>query len=509
MSAPKRTSTPLGAARNPEQRRSPHRLGAAAGFSLIEVLIAALVLVAGMAAFFNMLNLSVHATASTRAREGATNLAREILEDARTISYAQISPTDIVGELQAMNGLASSTEGGTWTISRRGYTYTISASECSIDDPKDEYGAHDSTFCSYSGTTGTKDLQPADLKRITVDVKWTSQGHPFSVHQVETLTAAGQTVGLAASGLVLISPTVSAPTAPVITNAAVTELRFAVQAPAAAAAMDWTLEGVRQSPAPALKAGSTREWVFTWKIPYPSVSDGTYQVAAQAIDATGVEGPPVSISVTLIRGVPAAPKGVVGGFNTIYISGSPNRAIELQWQANSERNVIGYRVYGPSGLVCPRNGAGEPSLSLLSLALSCIDLHPPAYSASNITYEVVALYREAQGETLSEKVSQGPATVLKVPSGEPPSPNAPTTLEAKKNGDGSVTLKWSVPSGTPAPAFYRIYRGSTDYTGRYDLITPGSATSYIDANAVATHSYWVTAVTSSLTESPFTGPVTG
>ena len=75
------------------------------------------------------------------------------------------------------------------------------------------------------------------------------------------------------------------------------------------------------------------------------MSDGTYHVAVQAIDATGIYGPPTSISVTLIRGVPSAPKVTYGGFNEVLVSGVKTKVAELQWQANSERNVIGYRVY--------------------------------------------------------------------------------------------------------------------------------------------------------------------
>jgi hypothetical protein len=211
--------------------------------------------------------------------------------------------------------------------------------------------------------------------------------------------------------------------------------------------------------------------------------------------------------VTLIRGEPAAPKGLVGGFNTVIAGGVSTRAIELQWQANSERNVIGYRVYGPSGLVCPRNAAGEPSLTTLSTALSCIDLNPPAYSATNITYEVRALYHPSSGaeSVNTEEIKQGPAAVLKVPSGEPARPAAPKELEAKKNEDGSVTLKWSKVTGA---SFYRIYRGSTEYTSRYAVASPGTETTFVDTNAVSAHEYWVTAVTSSLTESTFIGPVT-
>ena len=64
-----------------------------------------MVLIVGLTTMFGLLDVSLKATASTRAREGATNLARGILEDAHTIPYAQLSPSAITGQLQAMNGL--------------------------------------------------------------------------------------------------------------------------------------------------------------------------------------------------------------------------------------------------------------------------------------------------------------------------------------------------------------------------------------------------------------------
>src|SRR5205085_8908364 len=143
------------------------------------------------------------AEASSRAREGATNLAREILEDGRTIPYAQLAPSSVEHELQQMPGLAS-TSPPAWTLLRRGVTYAVRVSECSIDDPKDGYGLHDSTFCQESlahAPSNPPDAAPADLKQITVDVKWQAQGRSPDVHQVETLTAAGQTIGLSASNL--------------------------------------------------------------------------------------------------------------------------------------------------------------------------------------------------------------------------------------------------------------------------------------------------------------------
>lgn len=489
------------------------------GFTLFEVLIAAVVLAIGLLGLFGLLDTSVKATASTRAREGATNLARQIIEDARTIPFAQLSPSSLVSQLQEMKGLENATPGSTWTIVRResgtqkAITYTVSAEECSIDDPKDGYGIHDSTFCKGSGVNEQEgkegeanfDQTPIDFKRVTVNVTWSAQGRPSEcsstracVHQVAMISSAGEAVGLSASELKLLTPPpkVTSVTEPVITPEGAQELgtpeelTFSVSAPKGSTAVRWSLEGVAQSPAPTLKEGTT--WTFKWKI--QGISDGTYQVSAQAITTTGVLGPPVTISVTLIRSAPAAPKGVKAGFNEVYVAGVKKQVAELEWEANSERNVIGYRVYrpgaSPTSLACPE------STGTLSAALSCIDFASPNAEA---TYSLAALYRNANGE-----VAEGAKATVKLAWPAPAAPNAPTELEAKKNEDGSVTLTWKAPKEGTAVAFYRIYRGSTNYTSRYDT---AAASSYTDNDAVTTHEYWVTAVSSSMRESAFTGPV--
>src|SRR5262249_24048517 len=89
-------------------------------------------------------------------------------------------------------------------------------------------------------------------------------------------------------------------------------------------------------------------------------------------------------------------------------------------------------------------------------------------------------------------------------------PNAPGTVSATKNADGSVTLKWSLPAaGGPEVKFFRIYRGSTEYTSRYAATAAGTETSYTDFDATTTNNYWITAVDQNLTESEFKGPVAG
>ncbi|MGH2911392.1 MAG: hypothetical protein ACRDJ3_02840, partial [Solirubrobacteraceae bacterium] len=479
-----------------------------AGFTLIETLMAAVILVVGLLGLFGLLDVSVKASASTRAREGATGLGREIIEDARTIPYAQIIPTSIQSQLQAMNGLAdddSSASG--WQIDRRGFTFTVTVKECAIDNPKDGVATtHGSTFCEgqQAWKVGeTEDTAPEDLKRITAEVSWTVRDHTSTVKQVSTLTAAGQAIGLIATKLELTSPydksvAESTPITPVITEVATKTLTFSVSFPEGTTALDWSLEGAKQAElTPASKATSlTFTWTINESVQKIYVSDGTYQIAAQAVDSTGVIGPPISIPVRLIRAVPVAPTGIVGGFNTVYRSAVATEVAELQWQANTERNVIGYRVFGPSAeLICPE------SLETLSTTTSCTDFNLPAGKPSERTYTVVALYRNA-----AEEVQQSPAGTLKVTRAASTAPKPPTNLVLTKNADGSVTLKWVAPSSGSAPSFYRIYRGSTDYTSRYSETT---LTEYKDTDATITHEYWVTAVSSNLTESAFLGPVTG
>ncbi len=475
--------------------------GSEAGFTLIEALMAAVILIVGLVGLLGLLDVSVRASASTRAREGATSLGRQIIEDARTIPYAQLIPTSIESQLQAMNGLADESSTSGWQIKRRSVNYTVTVKECAIDNPKDALAKiHGGTFCEgqQEWKAGeAEDTAPEDLKRITAEVSWTLRGHTSTVKQVSTLTAAGQAIGLLAKELKLTIPTVSTPTTPVITEKETKTLTFSVSFPEGTSAIDWSLEGAKQEElTPASKATSlTFSWTINEPIQKIYVSDGTYQVSAQAVDATGVIGPPISIPVRLIRGVPAAPSEIVGGFNTVYNGGVATEVAEFQWKANAERNVIGYRVFGPKKeLICPEG------LEALSTTTSCIDFSLLAEKPSERAYTVVALYRDANEEV--QQSSPGTITIKRATS---TAPNPPTNLVLTENADGSVTLKWKAPASGPTPSFYRVYRGSKEYTSRYGETT---STEFKDTDATTTHEYWVTA-SSSLTESTFLGPVSG
>src|SRR4051794_19009750 len=118
--------------------RVPHRSPPRGedGYTLIEVMVSAVLLVIGTLAVVMMMDTGNRKTADNLARESATGLAREIAERSREVPYAslQMDAADHPATLMALPGLASTGSTGTWTIVRRNVTYTVSAYVCKIDD---------------------------------------------------------------------------------------------------------------------------------------------------------------------------------------------------------------------------------------------------------------------------------------------------------------------------------------------------------------------------------------
>ena len=367
-------------------------LGDQRGFTIIEVLVAATLLVIGVLGTVAMVDSSNAETRLSGGREGATNLAREVVEGGRSLAYDEVLPASVDARLQALPGLATTTP-GSWTVKRRGITYSVSTSVCSVDDPKDGYGSHaGATYCADSASTGTTDAQPDDFKRLTVDASWSRNAGTRSLRQVALIDSPASK-GPRIISLVATAPVVASPAAPKITSASVTTVSFKATAPAGVASVTYSLDGTDKGQA--VKAANGTDWNFD--ISLAALSDGGYDVSVRAVDARDVTGPTFTIPMTLIRGAPAAPSGLVGGPNTIYVNGTAQAVTELEWKANPERNVIGYRVYNESNaLVCPE------SAQTLSLKLSCIDM-----ANTGGTYQVAALYRNA-----SDVVTEGPPSSI-------------------------------------------------------------------------------------------------
>jgi Tfp pilus assembly protein PilV len=471
----------------------------------VEVIVATLVLVIGLLTTFLMLNVAVHSSSDVRQREEGVSLARQVTEDARSVPYAQLSNATIVAQLQTYPGLANTGSGSTWTIVRGGYTYTLTASLSLLNDPKDTSG-------------GT------DVKQFTVTVNWsTYQGNSHQYTESTIMSRAGQDPGLMATGLQLASPSwptagvSGSVTAPVITSSGITSLSFSVTAPAGTAAVVWSLNGTKQSAWAGSAPSSGTTWTSNaWSL--SGVSDATYTVTAQAEDASGVDGPGVTISVRLIRNVPTAPNVTGYGFNSNLTSGgSTQTAAEFQWSPNPELNVVGYRVYNPSGtLICQTSlttsysSCGGNAWCLTPTA--CIDLNPPSTSASNLTYTVKALYYDA-----NNNLQEGTATNVALTSGTPTPPPPPATLTVATQLDATAILTWPASVGGTPVSFYRIYRDGKNYTNRFDVVSASSCSAtctYHDTNRAEGHSYYVTAVGgttpgSNMAESTATGPASG
>src|SRR3712207_1726278 len=113
------------------------------GFTIVEVLVAAFILVVGLLGTVAMMDAADVQTTSTKAREGAISLQRELIEVTRSIPYESLVHSAIVDEVSE-RGIADANLGGDgWKVNRRGVVYTISVGVCAVDDTRDSTGPHD------------------------------------------------------------------------------------------------------------------------------------------------------------------------------------------------------------------------------------------------------------------------------------------------------------------------------------------------------------------------------
>src|SRR5919202_5832444 len=133
------------------------RLQDDSGFTIVEVMMAAVVLIVGLLGTLTMIDAAQSTTRTAKAREQATNLQRELIEAARTVPYDQLVPGNTSAIIRNQPGLGDSSLSSTgWTIRRRGVTYAVSMGSCAVDDPRDGTGAHDAgVFCANQGSPTT------------------------------------------------------------------------------------------------------------------------------------------------------------------------------------------------------------------------------------------------------------------------------------------------------------------------------------------------------------------
>src|SRR5215218_9200226 len=98
------------------------------GFTLVEVMVAIVVLSVGVLGTVSMVDAANQMTSANGARGTATSLARDVVESAHNVPYPTISSGGLAAAVQNQAGLADADAASGWQIKRRGTTFTVSLS---------------------------------------------------------------------------------------------------------------------------------------------------------------------------------------------------------------------------------------------------------------------------------------------------------------------------------------------------------------------------------------------
>ena len=455
------------------------------GFTLVEVVVAAAILLVGVLGVLTLLDAANAATSRNKKREAATNLAREAIEAGRAVPFPDLIPPELLAQLQAQPGLGDATPGAAWEIKRRGTTFALTASVCSVDDgaSADGYGDHTGGFfCSDSSSTGTADTNPDDYKRLAITVSWKDGTADKSVKQEAVINNPGSAFAPAIKTLTGNPP-------PPITSPTTNAIVFTATTSSVAQQITWALDGVERGTV----NGPASTFGFTWDL--DGIVDGTYLVSAQAYDRYGESGAGRVLTVRINRAAPLAPTGMTGGLNKHW-----SGLVELEWNPSPERDVTGYRVYRMRGASANPNGDDRICSTSVDDAspTSCQDLSAP----TGARYYVVAGAPARTGTGLE----WGAPSAIVDTSVANAAPLPPASLTATRLASGGVTLSW--PAATDADGtirYYRIYGDdNSSYTKRIDRTGTGADLSWTnDTPGAADRTYWVTAVDDRLAESDF------
>ena len=525
--------------------RSPlSRLRDESGFSILEVMVAAVILLVGLLGTFAVIDTANSTITTTKAREQATSLQRELIEATRTIPYDQLTPNGVGSRLRAQPGLGyASLSSAGWTIRRRNQTYTISMGSCAVDDPRDGLGAHDAgVFCANSGAPTTPeqcasllnggsaagvatpgdcgvdsnqdgnadgltapaasscpdtpcaDTAPLDYRRVVSLVRWTVGGKDKWQLQLTTVNSPGVS---AAPTITDLRPTNLSSGATAVTSG--TTVAFTATASRTPAAMAWYLDGNLQATSPV----TNPTWSLSWDLGPASLAngaqpgpqervDGPYLVSVKGVDQYGQFGQPRSVEIAVNRRKPFAPIALRAGRN--------GSAVDLEWTPNKEGDIRGYNVY--------RKTASGSDVKVCSLAIntSCRDATPPPRGSGTLQYYATAVETDAAG------AREGDASTVTGVNDQNTPPNAPTTLRATSSG-GNTVLTWQAPNpgdcdSGDAIDHYVIYRDGQSYADRYDRTATGGERTWTDTHTNGqAHRYWVSSVDTQLAESALVGPV--
>jgi prepilin-type N-terminal cleavage/methylation domain-containing protein len=527
------------------------------GFTIIEVMVAAAILLVGILGVTTMVDTANRTTTSNKAREQGLALARELIESARSVKYQNLRPSTVVSRVQAMPGFANAGAGAGWTIKRRNIVYHVSLGVCSVDDTTDTSGAHAaSSFCSRSlvqatpatcrtlvgtpakingtggspgldggdcgldvnldgqvdnlvqaaastcpaGTSvpaGTCDAQPDDFKRLVTLVTWDRGAGSRSVLQQATVPFPGLSAYAAITGLTLNGYSSGANGYEVSDKPG--SLTFTATSSQASNQVNWLLGGVDQGP---IAGWSGTSGSFTWSLGNnaPDAETAPDTAAGEILDGTYSIGSRVQDAAG-IHGLELDVAVVLnrripfppGGF-AVVDNGSGG--IAATWNAPPDHDLVGYRLFRTSG-----SGSGVVPGCDFVTARTCTDTNPP--SSATVTYWVKALDL-APGGAVREGQSSATASISKTNT----APSAPTNLAAAlgavSGSQRGVTLTWTAATDPDGIQKYAIYRD-----GVFVSYSNGAATTYSEqVKKNSSFDYQVSAIDSKGLEGPKTAVLT-
>jgi prepilin-type N-terminal cleavage/methylation domain-containing protein len=307
------------------------------GFTMIEVMVASLVLAIGVLGLVSLVDGANKALGANKEREGATNVARQVVEDVDSLAYTAADPTTITSTLQSKPGLANTGGAGGWTVTSRGLSYQVAVSV-------------------------TTNSTPINFKRVTATV--TPAAAPsLKVTQSTLMFPGGISAGV--PPVTNITSNVASP----VTSSSTTSVTFTATTSGTPSGVVFFVDGNPVGTA----TGSGSTWTYPWSI--SGLSDGTYVISARSFNSSGTYSDAYTVTFTLERSVPAAPTGFETGYDPFEGS------VDSQWFASPERNVVGYHVYrqqtSPTlGSATQVNCGTVASPVYLVTSLNCTDASP-------------------------------------------------------------------------------------------------------------------------------------
>lgn len=472
-------------------RPCPDRQG---GFTLIETMIAMLVLLVGVLGTGMLLNTALGVGQTSRSREAATNLGREIVEAARSIDYELLLTTTAPAELQGVDGLADVDPAvAGWQVRRRGVVYTVSIDACIYDDPKDKSSSANTGAGYCPGlVAGSGDANGDDYRKLVVTTTWGERQVRLTANVVNPAGGFGPRV----TGLTSLPAVNSNAIIPVANSTSSVALTVKTTP---ATSLNWDAGDTKHRGQLADAAGAT-SWQFSWPLgivgsftcgtPIDWVADApAYQMTFQPFDSAGTPGDLRTQTVSIDRSLPFQPCDFDGGRNPQHGS-----VVDLQWSPSFEGDVVSYSVWRTK----QGNETEDPLVCATVRTTECTDTSPPSGGGA------IDYYVKARQDNLALGQAFGAQQGLAVPAvtSANSAPAAPGSVAVV--GGEQPTISWTASTDSDGVViYYRIYRDGQALAHRYGKTSNGATLSFTDKSSGGTsHTYFVSAVDDDFAESP-------